>query len=282
VRFCLSDLTDLTNPCFNHPFLSFLSSYHQTKHQTQTQNTKKTNRYDHVGRTCLISFSDDGDLRVFIEGETPGVCPLRAVDRGGAADIEEAKADREKKRQSLLKALSGDTDLGQILSGPLSQATFRNGSSASIGDMLKLASNYTNLNAMMQEPPVGRWGKMSLGADLKEMGAKLGEAVKGVTDTSKVGEGEGGKRGREQPCSVLDLRMGWTDLAVARFRRPEFQRYIPHHTHPIHQHTPGEKHGALHHRAKREFCRRGAQADGVDREGRRLQRSSRGPVFQRH
>lgn len=77
-------------------------------------------------------------------------------------------------------------DLTQVLSGPVQQATFRNGSSASIGDMLKVASNFTNLGAMLRAEPVGAFGKLSLGADLREMGSRLEEAVKGATDPSKV------------------------------------------------------------------------------------------------
>lgn len=118
-------------------------------------------------------------------GESPGVCPLRAVDRGGAADIEDAQAAREAKKASILNALA-ESDLGQIFSGPLSQATFRNGSSASIGDMLKIASNFSNLNAMLQSPPVGAFGQFSLNLDMKEMGAKIVDSVKGVADPNKV------------------------------------------------------------------------------------------------
>lgn len=124
-------------------------------------------------------------MTVFIEGESPGVCPLRAVDRGGAADVEAAQAAREAKKASLINALA-DSDLSQIFSGPLSQATFRNGSAASIGDMLKVASNFSNLNVMLQQPPVGAFGKFSLNLDVKEMGHKISDAVKGVTDPNKV------------------------------------------------------------------------------------------------
>lgn len=140
-----------------------------------------------MGRTCLISFTDDGDLNVFIEGESPGVCPLRAVDRGGKADIQEAQAAREAKRAAILNKIA-ETDLSQILSGPVQAATFRNGSSASIGDMLKLASNFSTLGAMMQAPPVGAFGKLSLKMDLGEMKHKIGDAVKGVTDPNKASD----------------------------------------------------------------------------------------------
>ena len=124
-------------------------------------------------------------MNVFIEGESPGVCPLRAVDRGGAADVEAAQAAREAKKASLLNALA-ESDLSQIFTGPLSQATFKNGSAASIGDMLRVASNFSNLNAMMQAPPVGAFGKFSMNLDLKEMAHKVSDAVKGATDPNKV------------------------------------------------------------------------------------------------
>jgi len=71
-----------------------------------------------------------------------------------------------------------------FLNQPISAAAYRNGTTPSIGEMLKLASNFTNLQSMMSQSPVGMFGKMSLQQDLKEMTRKMSSSLKGGAEAT--------------------------------------------------------------------------------------------------
>ena len=136
--------------------------------------------YDHCGRTVLLTQTPDkSSFTVFIEG-LDGECPLRQIDSSIIGAAAPAAAGDAKK-----KASSPIADLSEFFHLPFNKATFKNGTSASIGDMLRLASNTTNLKAMMSSSPVGSYNKMSLGVDLNEMTSNLAGSQQGTNDGMK-------------------------------------------------------------------------------------------------
>lgn len=132
--------------------------------------------YNHCGRTVLLTETEEGQFRVWVEGESEGVCPLKEGD---------AFASTTDKSVSDLRAIAmkgkGDKELEFQL--PISKATFSNGTTASVQEMLRAAGNLTNLEAMLSFkpstdilasfsgspsswPPSGPFGQLSLQTDL--------------------------------------------------------------------------------------------------------------------
>jgi hypothetical protein len=138
-----------------------------------------------VGRTVLISFEPEGNLNVFIEGQSPGVCPLRQIDQLGSEEVDAAEDGGEAASEGGVGGGNFNLpweDLAHFLSMPVSAAVYRNGSAPSIQDLLQLASNVSNLSSMLRQGPVGLFDGLSAREDVREVTDNLTASLKDKAD----------------------------------------------------------------------------------------------------
>ena len=144
--------------------------------------------YDHCARTVLLSATESGRFYVWVEGESAGTCPLREVDPFGGSEATPPPPPPSSSSSSSPSSSSPSSSFEFQL--PVSMATFANGTAASVQDMLRAASNLTNLQAMMSPAAsaasTGPFGALSLQTDLEQIkGALLGGALNGTALAAK-------------------------------------------------------------------------------------------------
>jgi hypothetical protein len=147
--------------------------------------------YSHCGKTVLLTGGAEPGQRfsVWVEGESEGTCPLREADpfarAGGSADSSSSSSSSSSSDGSSAPSSSSSFDF----QFPVSLGMV-NGTAASVQDMLRAASNLTNLQAMLSPAASaaseGPFGALSLQADLNQLkGAILSGALNGTALAAK-------------------------------------------------------------------------------------------------
>ncbi len=148
-----------------------------------TRQTAALLEYSHCGRTVLLTETDAGAFKVWVEGESEGTCPLRESDPFAVVPVPDASTTVEGKKPAALE-----------FQMPISVATFDNGTVASVQEMLRAAGNLTNLQAMLTSfsspsSSLGPFGKLSLEADMNQIAQALfGSAL---NSTAVIGKSMG-------------------------------------------------------------------------------------------
>jgi len=149
--------------------------------------TKQPNllEYAHCGKTVLLTGGGEPDLRfsVWVEGESEGTCPLQEADPFARAAVSSPTASSASSSASSSDSSSSGPSAFEFQM-PVSLGVV-NGTAASVQDMLRAASNWTNLQAMLSPAAsaasTGPFGALSLQTDFDQLkSAMLSGALNGT------------------------------------------------------------------------------------------------------
>lgn len=182
--------------------------------------TKQPNllEYAHCGRTVLLTPSTDGAARerfgVWVEGESEGTCPLQEFDPFARGEGGDDAVDSSSSSNT-----SGESFEFQF---PVSLGVV-NGTAASVQDMLRAASNLTNLQAMLSPAAsagsMGPFGALSLQADLDQLkGTLWSGALNGTAMAAK---------------SILGLNSSFVDAEMRMMESLVVGDGLMHHMEPL-------------------------------------------------
>ena len=150
--------------------------------------TKQPNvlEYAHCGKTVLLTGGGepDGRFSVWVEGESEGTCPLLEADPFARAAVSSPTTSSASSASSDSSDSSSSGPSNFEFQMPVSLGMV-NGTAASVQDMLRAASNWTNLQAMLSPAAsaasTGPFSALSLQTDFDQLkGAILSGALNGT------------------------------------------------------------------------------------------------------